>query len=164
MIGYYLHKVMGYFTRLKECAKCEAGHDPADHDCRRNYFGSAKFMEADMSSELVNRNPSLDRDNVQISTTFADDDASTISTIRKDALHEIEKWSDLNHATGCFVKAIDKVPSLRDQGTIDDLEYMFSIAIRTHKDDVEGVRKVSWLSFLTVLVTTALAVRSGVVL
>jgi len=97
-------------------------------------------MEADMAVETLVRNPNFEKENVEVGVLIADDDAATIAHVRREALHTIEKWSDLNHAAACFSKAVHRVTSLGQQ-TIDHLEYMFSIAIRTHKGDVDGVQK-----------------------
>ncbi|XP_074109965.1 uncharacterized protein LOC141534487 [Cotesia typhae] len=55
-------------------------------------------MEPDMSVELVTNNKLLKEENVIISVLIGDDDSSAIAAIRREALHEVEKWSDTNHA------------------------------------------------------------------
>lgn len=47
IIGFLSGKILDYNTRNRKCKKCELGHDKTKHDCRLNFQGSAKAMEAD---------------------------------------------------------------------------------------------------------------------
>ncbi|XP_074099929.1 uncharacterized protein LOC141528006 [Cotesia typhae] len=109
LIGYYSGKVISYNTRSTRCSRCEHGHPKRDHDCRENFDGSARAMEPDMSVELVTNNKLLKEENVIISVLIGDDDSSAIAAIRREALHEVEKWSDTNHAKKNFNSRLYKL-------------------------------------------------------
>ena len=56
MIGIKSGKVIGYSTRNKRCAVCEAASRAGQakvrsHDCRLNWSGSSKTMEPDMGKK-----------------------------------------------------------------------------------------------------------------
>ena len=56
MIGIKCGKVIGYSTRNKRCAICEAASRSGQakvrcHDCRLNWSGSSKAMEPDMGKK-----------------------------------------------------------------------------------------------------------------
>jgi len=56
MIGVKSGKVIGYSTRNKRCAICEAASRTGQakvrcHDCRLNWSGSSKAMEPDMGKK-----------------------------------------------------------------------------------------------------------------
>ena len=57
MIGIKTGKVIAFATRSKRCANCEAvtraRRTARAHDCRCNWDGSSKAMEADVCTELV---------------------------------------------------------------------------------------------------------------
>lgn len=59
IIGLYTGKVLGYCTRNRKCATCSSDLKTGkrtEHDCRMNFFGTAKAMEADAAVELVVNN------------------------------------------------------------------------------------------------------------
>lgn len=55
IIGLLSKKVLDYTTRNCQCSLCHKNNEKADHDCRRNFEGSAKTMEADAEVELIIR-------------------------------------------------------------------------------------------------------------
>ncbi|XP_071650757.1 uncharacterized protein [Temnothorax longispinosus] len=59
IIGFLRGKILDYATRNRKCALCDRGHDKADHNCRKNYHGSAKAMEADAGAQLINHSQVL---------------------------------------------------------------------------------------------------------
>lgn len=42
IIGYLTKQVISFITLNRKCRLCDKGHSQTDHDCRRNYAGSAK--------------------------------------------------------------------------------------------------------------------------
>ena len=97
VIGYHSGKVLSYAIRNQCCRFCALGHSKTDHDCRGNFNGSAKSMEPHMAVELLTNNSLFKQENVYISTVIGDDDSSTISAVRREASHQVDKWSDYNH-------------------------------------------------------------------
>ena len=59
LIGSATGKVLNYAVRNRNCAQCEKDATK-DHDCRLNWFGSSKPMEADIAVQLVNETQGLD--------------------------------------------------------------------------------------------------------
>jgi len=47
IIGFLSQKVLDYTTRNRQYSLCDRKHDSKSHDCRKNFEGSAKAMEAD---------------------------------------------------------------------------------------------------------------------
>ena len=142
-IGVETGKVLSFGTRKKRCATCwrseQRGVSPPKHDCRRNWYGSAKAMEGDVAVQLASqaRETTLD---VSYSTFIGDDDACTISKLHKEVSADIEKWSDVVHAKRSLGKHLFE---LRDntkereltQTNIAHLQTCFSYAVRQNKDD-----------------------------
>jgi len=148
MIGIKSGKVIGYGTRNKRCAICEAadrkGKQPRQHDCRLNWNKSSKAMEADVCADLVN-NCSL-RHNTQVTILVGDDDSSTIKKVRETVNHEVEKWSDIVHAKRSFGSALYSLQS-RYKGNknlsakvIEYLQRCFTYALKQNKDNPDGVK------------------------
>uniref|UniRef100_A0ABD2WA33 Mutator-like transposase domain-containing protein n=1 Tax=Trichogramma kaykai TaxID=54128 RepID=A0ABD2WA33_9HYME len=81
LMGHYSKKIFSYATRSKNCRKCRLGHDKSDHDCRMNYDGSAKSMEADMAVKLYIKNPLFAQHDVFGARIIMDNDWSTIATL-----------------------------------------------------------------------------------
>ncbi|XP_046392289.1 uncharacterized protein LOC124160481 [Ischnura elegans] len=81
-----------------ENAACKAcSYSNVDHDCRKNWSGSAKAMEADLALELLTTSTPLKAAQVKVGTIVCDEDSSTIAKIRRD-VGNVEKVSDINHA------------------------------------------------------------------
>lgn len=51
-----------------------------------------------MAVHLIAHNRLLKKHMARVSVLIADDDAATISNVRKNVPWEIQKWSDINHA------------------------------------------------------------------
>ncbi|KAK0175022.1 hypothetical protein PV327_008807 [Microctonus hyperodae] len=70
------------------CEKCKivndvcTRHNKNDHDCRKNFEGSVKAMEADVGADFV---------------VIGDEDSSTIAAIRKSNPNTIYKLADHGH-------------------------------------------------------------------
>ncbi|XP_057338486.1 uncharacterized protein LOC130676349 [Microplitis mediator] len=54
IIGFLSGKILDYATRNRKCKLCSNGHPKTDHDCRKNFHGSAKAMEPNVGAALVN--------------------------------------------------------------------------------------------------------------
>ena len=77
-----------------------------EHDCRQNYSGSAKAMDACLSEELFRRRLQSGENNILscYSVMITDEDASSESKVKQNVNHDIEKWSDKNHVVVTFKK------------------------------------------------------------
>lgn len=83
IIGLLSGKVLDYRTRNRKCRMCDNGHKPDDHDCHKNYSGSAKSMEGHVAADLVNNNKVLEEDRMGVRAVIGDEDAVAIENIRK---------------------------------------------------------------------------------
>jgi len=97
VIGHQTKKIIAYSSRSSVCAKCAKGHDPKDHDCRKDWTGSAKGMEPDTAAKLIAENEDFSRANVRVGVLVGDEDASTRVAVQQKSSHPIAKWIDRNH-------------------------------------------------------------------
>ena len=115
-----------------------------NHDCRLNWSGSSKSMEADVCVELVATCD--EKHGAQVAILVGDDDSSTISKVRENVQHDVKKWSDINHAKRSSGNALYGLQP-RYKGdknitgkVIDYFQRCFSYAIKQNKDNPEGVK------------------------
>ena len=52
-------------------------------------------MESDLAVEMLNTQKD---DTFQVSTIIGDDDSTTMAMMPQQVNHQVEKWSDVNHA------------------------------------------------------------------
>ena len=57
-------KVIDFITRNKKCCLCDLGRSKDDHDCRLEFYGSAKAIEA--AADIGYNSSSLKKINAQI--------------------------------------------------------------------------------------------------
>ena len=75
--------VLDYSTCNRKCKKCDTnGGNPDDHDCRKNYFGSAKGMEPHVAKKLIVESEVLKAQNLEVGVFIGDDDSSSIAQCR----------------------------------------------------------------------------------
>lgn len=98
-IGTQSSKIIEYATRNRKCRLCDNGHPQSDHDCRLNFSGSAKAMEADAAAKMITESTILKNANVEVGIVVGDDDSSTIAAIRRCVDHPVVKFSDRNHTS-----------------------------------------------------------------
>ncbi|XP_066600064.1 uncharacterized protein [Prorops nasuta] len=78
------------------------GHNKGDHDCRYNYDGSSKGMEASIAVELYTKNPLFIKHHVFGARLIMNNDSATIASLRAVSNHNIELWADKNHSVKAF--------------------------------------------------------------
>ena len=117
---------------------CKAGRDPKDHDCRRNWAGSAKAMEPDIAVQITAKNKDFEEHNVILKTLVGDDDSSTIAAVNRENEQEVEKWSDINHATRKLSNALWAAKIHRQ--VIEYLKHCFTCAIKKNANDVKAIK------------------------
>jgi len=106
LVGHYSKKIVSYGVRSKSCRRCDAGRSKTDHDCRHNFDGSSKSMEADIAVELFTKNPLFDKHQVFGARLIMDNDASTIASLRAISIHSVELWADKNHSVKAFSSSL----------------------------------------------------------
>ena len=62
IIGFLSGKILDYTTQNRKCRMCALGHDKSDHDCRANYQGCARGIEADAGVQLIKHSDILKED------------------------------------------------------------------------------------------------------
>ena len=72
MIGFLSGKLIDYITRNRKYRTCDAGHN-VEHDCRKNFHGSAKAMEADADVELINHSKIFREAGLQVKCIIGDE-------------------------------------------------------------------------------------------
>lgn len=137
LVGHYSKKIISYAVRSKSCRKCDLGHPVSDHDCKKNYDGSAKGMEADIAVELYTKNPLFIKHHVFGARLVMNNDSATIASLRAVSLNSIELWADKNHTVKAFANSLWAM-SLPKK-VIDYFSNNFSNAIAEHKNDPEAL-------------------------
>lgn len=99
IIRYWSRKILDYCTRNRKCNSCDLGHDKADHDCRKNFIGSAKAVEADAGVELINNSSILKELRLTVRVIVEDGDCSTIASVKKSRENSVHKLCEKNHLT-----------------------------------------------------------------
>jgi len=152
-IGFYTGKVIGFATRNKRCATYKSIErrlpDPnnnsaldekqRNHDCRKDFEGSSKVMEADMACAIFLHNLHFEEVNVRLGTLIGDDDSCTISTLRKETGYEIKKWSDKNHAVTKLSKCLYSIKL--STTLVKYFKYCFSCVLNKNKNNTEVIRE-----------------------
>lgn len=144
IIGQESGKVLDYTTRNRKCRLCEAGKQHTNTECRLNFYGSAKSMEADAAVELVVNSKILEKAKVEVGIFIADNDSSSMAAIQKASSHIIIKQSDINHSkkgVGNHMydihKSKAKDPNQELSTTvIDHIKKCFGYAVKQNKGDV----------------------------
>lgn len=140
VIGFLSKKVLDYTTRNRQCCLCDKNHEKVDHDCRRNFEGSAKAMEADAGVELITRSKILQDLKLNVGVLIGDEDSSTIASINKENSTVIHKLADNNHLVKHFVNDLYKLSEtfkeLKKSGVIKHLKKCFCYAIAQNKSNI----------------------------
>ena len=98
LIGKETGKIISVGTRIMACRVCATRSgdlSKSKHNCRINWAGSSKAMEANLAVEMLNDTKQA---SYRIGTLIGDDDSTTMAMVRNEVDHNIEKWSDTNHA------------------------------------------------------------------
>ncbi|XP_011858949.1 PREDICTED: uncharacterized protein LOC105556464, partial [Vollenhovia emeryi] len=136
IVGAKTGLVLDYATCNRKCKQCDMGHDPTNHDCRKNFWGSAKAMEPHVAQNLVNNSTILKSQNVEVGILIGDDDSSTIAACRSTSSHPIVKFSDTNHTSGGVTKELYKISNKHKELIKDAIVYLhrcFTYAMKTNK-------------------------------
>lgn len=151
LIGLKSGKVLDYCTRNRKCRICDTGARSGvikKHDCRLNFSGSAKAMEADGAVELVTKSAVLKNANIQVGVFIGDNDSCCISSIQKESNHTIIKQSDMNHSNkgvGNILHELHKSKisdpdSELSNDIIKHIQRCFTYAIHQNKGNVPAIK------------------------
>lgn len=137
IIGFLSKKILDFTTRNRKCSKCDAGHSKDGHDCRFNFKGSAKTMEADAGMELIKNSQVLKEVNLNVQVIIGDEDSSTIAAVRNVSDVFIHKLADKNHLVKHFTSELyelgKKFRELNKKGVINHVKKCFTYAIAQNK-------------------------------
>lgn len=133
IIGFLTGKILDFATRNRKCKLCDTGHDKKDHDCRKNFSGSAKAMEPDVGAALVNDSAILQEAGLNVKVLIGDEDSSTIAAINLENPLKVRKLSDSNHLKKHVMKdlyALQKnFKEMRKKEVIPHLKKCFTYAV-----------------------------------
>lgn len=85
---------MSYGVKSKDCKKCSLGQSRDEHECIKNFSGSAKAMEPALATDMLEE---LKGKGCIVDTIIMDDDTSTLSRINQNFDENMKKRSDKNH-------------------------------------------------------------------
>ena len=103
------------------------------HDCCRNHQGSSKSMEANVAVQLFG---DAVEGGVRYSTYLGDDDSTTENRLQSLVAYDIEKWSDINHASrtlGSRLYAVKSKVKGLSPAVIGYIQRCFTSCIRQNK-------------------------------
>ena len=149
-VGLKTGKVISYATRNTLCRVCQEAvannREPTVHDCRRNHEGSSKSMEANVAVQLFGN---AVEGGVRYSTYAGDDDSTTENRLQSLVAYDIEKWSDINHASctlGSRLYAVKSKVKGLSPAVIGYIQRCFTYCIRQNKGKesslLEGLKSI----------------------
>lgn len=151
MIGKYTGKITNYKVRSRSCRVCSSASSrnetAKEHDCRKNWDGSAKAMEQDMIVEMVSE---CNEKGFKTGTVIGDDDSTTIARLRRHVDVNIKKISDKNHVKKNFSKTLYKLQNANKNFTATIIKYLkkcFNYVIaQNHGNTIEMEKGLKSLS------------------
>lgn len=141
MFGTQSGLIIDYGTRNRLCKMCSLGYPKSDHDCRQNFIGSAKAMEANLAADIAANSEVLLEHNLQLGILCGDEDSCAIAAIRANSSHPVVKLSDRNHLNKGLKKILYQLLKSSNFGkefngkTIDYLFTCFTYATAQHHGD-----------------------------
>ena len=101
LIGLKTGKVFDYKCYNRKCKQCDVNRrnnvKTKHENCRSNWYGTAKAMEAQGAVNLVT-SKKLKDNNVQIGVLVADNDSSSYAAVQNAVkTHKVLNQSDMNH-------------------------------------------------------------------
>ncbi|XP_039303466.1 uncharacterized protein LOC120357356 [Solenopsis invicta] len=144
LIGLFTQKVLSYTSLNRKCRMCDRGHDPEDHDCRRNFEGSAKAMEPKAAAQLATDNKIFQACYVELGIVISDNDSSSISAMRAASCHEIIKHADKNHTSKGVTNELYKLKKNHKELTgvaIKHIQRCFAYCMAQNVGDAAGMAK-----------------------
>ena len=143
MIGDKSGKCISYGVKSTDCRKCLFTDDPTDHDCRKNFSGSAKSMKSAIAVDLVSNLMDM---GYRVNYITMDEDSTTISRINTLVDPGLQKKSDKNHIKKTISKSLFDVKKdyqVLSTTVISYLVKCVSYTIVQNKDDPDTLQKKS---------------------
>lgn len=141
LIGNESGKCLDYGVKSIDCRKCLFTANSSDHDCRKNYAGSARSMESAIAVDLVSHMMEL---GYRIQSITMDDDTTTISRLKSTVDPNIEKLCDKNHIKKNLSNSLYNVKKDYKQLSSTVISYLVkctSYAISQNHGDAESLKK-----------------------
>ncbi|XP_033226352.1 uncharacterized protein LOC117178912 [Belonocnema kinseyi] len=126
IIGFLTGKILDFSTRNRKYRLCDKGHSKQDHDCVKNFQGSAKAMEPDVGGASGNNSIFLKEASLSVRVLIGDEDSSTIAA---KSFKELGKKETISHSKKLFTYAVSQ-----NHGKSSQLTY----TLRTIPDHVFG--------------------------
>ena len=153
-MGELTKKVLSTITLTGVYRKCEMGFSKDSHDCRLNFYGTAKAMEPYGAVKLTKDNDILSSCNVEIGVIITDNDSSAIAAMRNSLNYEIVKQADKNHTSKGVTKALWKIESKFKELNGESINYLakcFNYCVSQNISNSErmadGIRNIPSHSF-----------------
>ena len=124
LMGKLSKKVLSTIILNRKCRKCDLGYSKTSHDCRLNFYGTAKAMEPHAALKLTKDNDILATNNVEVGVIITDNDSTAISAMRNSLNYEIIKQADKNHTSKGVTSALYKIEKKFKELTSDSIKYI----------------------------------------
>lgn len=145
IIGFKTGKVLDFATRNRQCRRCDLGQSCEDHNCRKNFSGSAKAMEADVGCELIVHSKVLAGAKLRTAGVIGDEDATTMALVRKESPVDVVKFSDSGHTNKHFKSALYEIQKncfeLKKVGVIAHIHKLYTYALAQNEGDATKLAK-----------------------
>lgn len=105
LVGVQSGKIIAYKSYNRMCKQCQINEKTSkfvEHDCRVNYSGYAKGMEAKGAVDLVKSSQSLKDADVQIGGFIADNDSGSKKAVQEAVEYPVLIQSDIAHTKKKF--------------------------------------------------------------
>lgn len=74
----------------------DLGHNEALHDCRKNFYESAKSMEANVGIKLITKNDVLKSGGLNVHVIISDENKTSMATLEKRNLLTVNILAERN--------------------------------------------------------------------
>ncbi|KAK0072540.1 hypothetical protein PV326_014366, partial [Microctonus aethiopoides] len=125
---------------------CDGGHKLENHDCNKNFKGTAKSMEPASAIIITCKNSNLKDANMEIGVLIADNDSGTIAALRERCNHEVVKHSDMNHTSTGVANQLYKLRQEKSYKELncDSIKWIqrcFTYCVTQHDRDVDDIKQ-----------------------
>lgn len=139
--------IVDFATANRGCNRCALGKSKDENDCRKNFSGSAKAIEAHLALKLGTQSEILRNNNLELGIFCGDEDSSAIAGVRKALLssHNVIKLCDRNHLAKGVKNLMYAIPKARDpdgemnKNSIEYLQRCFTYAVAQNEGDAKGL-------------------------
>lgn len=125
MVGTQTGQIVHYSVRSKDCRVCTTAAPrnmtPKQHDCYRNWEGSAKAMEAEMVTQMVK---DVGEKGYTVQAIVGDEDSTTIGRLRANVNEKIEKISDKSHIRKLLGNSLYALKKQHQMLTVKVIKYL----------------------------------------